>query len=168
MPKGVMVSFKAMKAASESMVQAISITPKDRYLSYLPLSHVMERFVGECVSMVSGMHIFFAESLTTFVADLARCRPTVFISVPRLWTKFQMGVHTKMPPEKLQFLIKIPLLGWFVKRKVLKGLGLNCVRVAGSGSAPIPAELVAWYRELGLNLLEGYGMTEVSCSIPFD
>lgn len=160
MPKGVMVSFKAMKAASESMVQAISITPKDRYLSYLPLSHVMERFVGECVSMVSGMHIFFAESLTTFVADLARCRPTVFISVPRLWTKFQMGVHTKMPPEKLQFLIKIPLLGWFVKRKVLKGLGLNCVRVAGSGSAPIPAELVAWYRELGLNLLEGYGMTE--------
>lgn len=65
-----------------------------------------------------------------------------------------------MPEKKLNFLMKIPIIGWLVKRKVLKGLGLDAVRVAGSGSAPIPQELLDWYRTLGLNLLEGYGMTE--------
>jgi long-subunit acyl-CoA synthetase (AMP-forming) len=80
--------------------------------------------------------------------------------VPRLWLKFQQGVFKKMPPAKLERLLKIPLLGRFVAKKVLKGLGLDSVRLAGSGSAPIPAELIAWYRRLGLNLLEGYAMTE--------
>jgi long-subunit acyl-CoA synthetase (AMP-forming) len=69
-------------------------------------------------------------------------------------------VFAKMPPAKLDRLLRIPLVGHFVARKVLKGLGLDQVVVAGSGSAPIPADLIAWYRRLGLNLLEGYGMTE--------
>ena len=82
------------------------------------------------------------------------------MSVPRLWTKFNQGVLAKMPEKKLNFLMKIPLIGFIVRRKILKGLGLDAVRVAGSGSAPIPGELLDWYRRLGLNLLEGYGMTE--------
>jgi long-subunit acyl-CoA synthetase (AMP-forming) len=65
-----------------------------------------------------------------------------------------------MPPAKLNLLLSIPLLGGVVRRKILKGLGLDQVIVAGSGSAPIPAELITWYRKLGLNLLEGYAMTE--------
>lgn len=56
--------------------------------------------------------------------------------------------------------MKIPLVSYFVKRKLLKALGLENVRYAGSGSAPLPADLLAWYRSLGLELLEGYGMTE--------
>jgi len=69
-------------------------------------------------------------------------------------------VFAKMPPRKLDRLLGIPILGRLVARKVLRGLGLDQVVLAGSGSAPIPAELIAWYRRLGLNLLEGYGMTE--------
>jgi long-subunit acyl-CoA synthetase (AMP-forming) len=65
-----------------------------------------------------------------------------------------------MPPKKLERLLKIPILGGIVKRKVLKNLGLDQALLAGSGSAPIPAELIAWYRHLGLNLIEGYGMSE--------
>jgi long-subunit acyl-CoA synthetase (AMP-forming) len=84
----------------------------------------------------------------------------MFISVPRLWLKFQQGVFSKMPPAKLNVLLSIPLLGGLVRKKILKGLGLDQVIVAGSGSAPIPAELITWYRKLGLNLLEGYAMTE--------
>jgi long-subunit acyl-CoA synthetase (AMP-forming) len=80
--------------------------------------------------------------------------------VPRLWLKFQLGVFKKMPPKKLARLLKIPILGGIVRKKILRGLGLDSVRFAGSGSAPIPAELIAWYRNLGLELLEGYGMTE--------
>jgi len=110
--------------------------------------------------MYVGMHVFFAESVDTFVEDLKRAHPTLFISVPRLWLKFQLGVFAKMPEKKLERMLRIPVLSGIVKRKVLSGLGLDAVRFAGSGSAPIPEELITWYRNLGLELLEGYGMSE--------
>jgi len=77
-----------------------------------------------------------------------------------LWLKFQLGVFAKMPPKKLDLLLRIPILSGIVKKKVLTQLGLDHVRFAGSGSAPIPADLLQWYRNLGLELLEGYGMSE--------
>ncbi|KAL3944584.1 MAG: hypothetical protein SGBAC_001350 [Bacillariaceae sp.] len=159
-PKGVMTSFDAMTTASIGMCKLLQVTDKDRYLSYLPVSHGMERWIGECIPMYSGEAIWFAESLATFVVDLNRCRPTLFLSVPRLWTKFQAGVFTKMTEKKLDTLLMIPLINTLVKKKILKGLGLDKARIAGSGSAPIPASLLDWYRRLGLNLQEGYGMTE--------
>lgn len=110
--------------------------------------------------MYIGNQVYFVESLTTFVQDLNRARPTLFVSVPRLWTKFQQGVFKKMPPQKLDTLLKIPILNSIVKKKILRGLGLDAVRFAGSGSAPVPKELIDWYNKLGLKLLEGYGMTE--------
>jgi len=160
-PKGVMHSFERVSAATAGIIKGIDFRPGDRALSYLPLAHVFERAYIECVSMmVGGGHIFFAESLDTFVADLKRAHPTLFLSVPRLWLKFQQGVFAKMPPKRLELLLKIPILGKKVGKKVLTGLGLDAVRLAGSGSAPIPAELISWYRRLGLRLMEGYAMTE--------
>jgi len=164
-PKGVMHSFERITRAAEGIVADIKSRvgnlPENRVMSYLPLAHVFERAWVECESMVNGnTHVYFAESLDTFVQDLNRARPTTFISVPRLWLKFQQGVFTKMPPKKLDLLLSIPILGKIVGRKVLKGLGLDQALLAGSGSAPIPAELIAWYRRLGLNLIEGYAMTE--------
>ena len=159
-PKGVMHDFQTMLVTTMGITKILKATPKDRYLSYLPLAHGMERWLGECTALYAGVELFFAEALPTFVDDLNRAKPTLFLSVPRLWTKFQLGVFKKMPPGKLNMLLKIPLLNILIRRKVLKGLGLDQVRVAGSGSAPIPAELIAWYRSLGLELLEGYGMTE--------
>ena len=102
----------------------------------IPPAHGMERWLGECASLLAGMHVFFADSLATFVEDLNRARPTLFVSVPRLWTKFQLGVYKKLPPEKLGTLLKIPIISYLVRRKIVKGLGLDCVRLAGSGSAP--------------------------------
>ena len=164
-PKGVMHSFERITAASLGIVKEIKsrvgTEAHNRVLSYLPLAHVFERAWVECGSLVDGnTHLYFAESLDTFLQDLNRARPTTFISVPRLWLKFQQGVFTKMPPKKLDRLLSIPILGRFVGRKVLKGLGLDQALLAGSGSAPIPAELISWYRRLGLNLSEGYAMTE--------
>lgn len=159
-PKGVMHSFGRISVAAEGIAKAVEMTENDRALSYLPLAHVFERAYIECNSFVAGGHIFFAESLDTFVKDLQRARPTIFLSVPRLWLKFQQGVFAKMPPKKLDFLLSIPIVKGIVGKKVLTGLGLEHVRLAGSGSAPIPAELIAWYRRLGLNLMEGYAMTE--------
>ena len=164
-PKGAMHSFERMSAAVEGIVQnfVANLGPDrtHRMLSYLPLAHVFERAFVECTSLMYGrLHIFFAESLDTFVQDLQRARPTVFISVPRLWLKFQQGVFAKMPAGKLNLLLSIPVLGGLVKKKVLVGLGLDQVEMAGSGSAPLPPELIRWYRRLGLNLVEGYAMTE--------
>ena len=159
-PKGVMHSFGRVTAAAEGIVSAEQYTRDDRILSYLPLAHVFERAFVEAASFVAGPHVYFAETLDSFVADVRRARPTLFISVPRLWVKFQQGVLHKMPQHKLDRLLRIPILSGIVKRKILDGLGLDKVRLAGSGSAPIPPEVIAWYRRLGLNLMEGYAMSE--------
>ena len=159
-PKGVMHNFAAIAAAAKGAEKVFGTTTEDRMLSYLPLAHVFERFIVETGGLRAGMQIFFAESLDTFVADLNRAQPTVFVSVPRLWLKFQLGVFHKLPPKKLNRLLHIPLLNRVIKKKVLTGLGLQHVRLAASGSAPIPPDLIQWYRDLGLELLEGYGMSE--------
>ncbi|MEE4146160.1 MAG: AMP-binding protein [Halieaceae bacterium] len=159
-PKGVMHSFGSISVPGQHFGRELEINSSDRVLSYLPLAHVMERAVVECSSFYSGMHIFFADRLDTFVEDLRRARPTVFLSVPRLWLKFQLGVLQKFPEKKLERLLKIPVVAGIVRRKILQGLGLENVRIAGSGSAPIPAELIEWYDKLGLHIIEGYGMSE--------
>uniref|UniRef100_A0A7R9VNL5 AMP-dependent synthetase/ligase domain-containing protein n=1 Tax=Pseudictyota dubia TaxID=2749911 RepID=A0A7R9VNL5_9STRA len=159
-PKGVMHDFKTCFESTKGMCSVVEPSPSDTYLSYLPLAHGMERWLGMFGMMFGGTELFFADSLETFVQDLNRAHPTLFVSVPRLWTKFQQGVFKKMPPKKLDTLMSIPIVSMLVRKKILKGLGLDRVRLAGSGSAPIPKELIQWYRRLGLELLEGYGMTE--------
>lgn len=159
-PKGVVISFEAMGQATAGGAKALKTYPTDRMLSYLPLAHVFERSIVEQGSIHAGFQVFFADSLDTFLEDLQRARPTLFISVPRLWSKFQLGVFKKTPPEKLDKLLKIPLINRIVKKKVLTGLGLEHCRIANSGSAPLSEDIIKWYRSLGLELLEGYGMSE--------
>ncbi|MGE0347830.1 AMP-binding protein [Hydrogenophaga sp.] len=160
MPKGVMHSFGNFAWALDSGLKRIPMSGEDRMLSYLPLAHVVERMLVEHGWLRTGMHVFFAESLDTFAADLQRARPTIFFSVPRLWVKFQQGVHHKMPPAKLDRLLGIPILGGIVRKKVMKALGLDQCKFAAGGAAPMPVALLQWYSRLGLHINEGYGMTE--------
>jgi len=161
-PKGAMHSFRTMAAAT-AFAERLNVSGDDRFLSYLPLAHAYERAVVETVSFKTGAQIYFTERLETFIDDLRRARPTVFVSVPRLWTRFQQAVFEKLPPAKLAALLADPAMREPVRMQVLAGLGLASVRYAGTGSAPMPAELLGWYRELGLELLEGYAMTENFC-----
>jgi long-chain acyl-CoA synthetase len=160
MPKGVMHTFGNFAWALDKGLTRLTMSGEDRMLSYLPLAHVVERVLVEHGWLRTGMRIYFAESLDTFTADLQRARPTIFFSVPRLWVKFQHGVHNKLPAAKLNRLLSIPLLGGLIRRKVLKALGLDQCRLAAGGAAPMPVALLAWYRKLGLPINEGYGMTE--------
>jgi long-chain acyl-CoA synthetase len=164
-PKGVMHSFGTFASGVTAGLKRVKAIDNDaRMLSYLPLSHVAERTLVEHGQLAKGMHIYFAESLETFTQDLQRARPTVFFSVPRLWVKFQQGISAKMPPAKLDRLLKIPILRGIVRKKILSALGLqDCVFAAG-GAAPMPPELLRWYNKLGLDLVEVYGMTE-NCGI---
>ena len=159
-PKGVMHSFRSASIPAQHLIEEQHVSADDRVLSYLPLAHVMERATVECASFYSGTQIYFADSLNTFVQDLRRARPTIFMSVPRLWLKFQQGVFQQFPAKKLDRLLKIPVVGRIVRKKVLQGLALDQVRLAGSGSAPLPADLIDWYDRLGLHIVEGYGMSE--------
>lgn len=160
MPKGVMHPFRTFAVGPEIVREGFGATADDRVLSYLPLAHVAERVFVEANALAIGFKVFFAESLDTFVADLHRARPTMFFSVPRLWTKFQQGVEARLPGPKLKRLLKLPVIGGLVRRKILKGLGLDAVRFAGGGASPMPTPLLSWYRDLGLDITEVYGMTE--------
>lgn len=159
-PKGVMHTFASFALAGRLMTKIVNGSADDRLLSYLPLAHVAERAVIETPAIYLGARMYFTEGLSTFLADLRRARPTVFFSVPRLWMKFQQGVFEKQPRQKLDRLLRLPIIGRVVKKKILTQLGLETVRFAGCGAAPMPPELLQWYRQLGLELLEGYGMTE--------
>jgi len=159
-PKGVMLSAKAFAVAGSRSVEALGITEQDQYFSYLPLSHAAERFLVEMNSLYSGGRVAFVESLETFASDLRHVRPTVFFSVPRLWTRFQQGVLEKLPQHRLERLLGIPLIGWLLARKIRQGLGLDRARILVSGAAAIPRALLDWYQSIGLTLCEGYGMTE--------
>ena len=160
MPKGVMHSFGTLAWCIESGLKRVPLDSSARMLSYLPMSHIVERVLVEHGCLGTGMQVFFAESLDTFTLDLNRAKPTVFFSVPRLWVKFQQGINHKMPQAKLDKLLRLPIIGGLVRKKILKALGLDQCKFAAGGAAPMPPALLTWYTKLGLDLVEGYGMTE--------
>ena len=161
-PKGVMIGFGAMAFAVGNRPPSLrQVSPGG---SHAVLSAAGPRLrarghVGQ-LALRYGLHVYFNESLATFAADLKRARPTVFLSVPRLWVKFQLGILQQLPQEKIDALLANPATADATRRKILTQLGLQEVRFAITGSAPLPAAVLEWYRELGLELLEGYGMTE--------
>lgn len=160
MPKGVMQSFASMYYSANNCLRLFNISDQDRLLSYLPLCHVAERQFVEVASLLAGETVYFAESLDTFLVDMQRARPTVFFGVPRIWVKFHMGVIKRVPSGVLDMLLAIPLVGRVVARRVLAGLGLDQIRYAVCGAAPVADATMGWYRRLGLNIAEVYGMTE--------
>ena len=161
-PKGAVIRYRNMAYAAGSTVAQSEQTKEDRLLSYLPLAHIAERTLTEHSSLYSGASVTFVESLETFSEDIQNTRPTVFFSVPRLWMKFQGGVLNKLPQKKLDTLLRIPLLNRLIKSKIQKQLGLDQARLIGSGTAPISTATLEWFRKIGLNISEGWGMTETT------
>ncbi|RUM32679.1 MAG: AMP-dependent synthetase [Alteromonas sp.] len=170
-PKGVVHSYNTACWAARRSLDQLGINQNDRTMSYLPLAHITERVLVELSSYYSGGKIHFVEDLTTFQRDVGHCQPTLFISVPRLWTKFQMGVLAKMPQKKLDTLLKIPILNKIVAKKIRDGLGINNARLWASGSAPLAPAVIEWFAKIGIYISEGWGMTENSAygtgSVPF-
>ncbi len=159
-PKGVVHGYRAPRHVGYRALETFDLNSNDRCLSFLPLAHVAERLLVETASLYSGMMISFSQSLNTFQNDLISVQPTVFFSVPRLWKKFQGGILTKVPQQKLDKLLKIPLVRSLIAKKLRKALGLSQARIIVSGAAPISPALLEWYSKLGIEIVEGYGMTE--------
>lgn len=144
-PKGVMHSFASLCAPVRTAQEIWKLTAEDRLLSYLPLAHIAERVALEMPSLMIGFQVYFNDTLESFPADLRRCRPTWFFTVPRLWTKFYQVIQAA------------PV---HARREVVAQLGLDQVRIATTAAAPMAPEMIAAYREVGLEILEVFGMTE--------
>ena len=161
MPKGVMHTYKNIASTITVSADILHLNSnKNRFFSYLPLSHIAERQIVEGASIYSGGSISFVESLTTFAKNLADVKPTHFLAVPRIWTKFQLGILQKMSQKKLDLFLSIPILSAYVKSKIKKSLGLNQAKLILTGAAPMPSSLLKWYIRLGIIIQEAYGMTE--------
>jgi len=139
--------------------------PEIRCLSYLPLNHVGERIGMELIVLTLGGTISFAESLATFAQNLRDTQPTVFFAVPRIWTKFYLGIISKMPIEKLNYALSNPEMAEKVKQQLKASLGFSELQVAATGAAITPAFLKDFYKKLDIHLVEAYGMTEVCGAI---
>ncbi|NIB44146.1 AMP-binding protein [Pseudomaricurvus alkylphenolicus] len=171
LPKGVVLSQCNVAASAKSAADLPGAAEDERVMSYLPLAHITERCVVELPSYYRPADIYFTESLSTFIDDVRYARPTNFISVPRLWTKFQSQILAQISNQKLQLLLKIPFIGKRVAHKIRAGLGLDKAVRFGSGSAPISPDVLRWFHTIGVNIGEGWGMTETSglscCNLPF-
>ena len=174
-PKGVVHTYEspAAVARNEELNNTLQFfTPKrTRFFSFLPLNHIAERTAVEIGALMSGGSLSFAESLESFTKNLQETKPTFFFAVPRLWKKFEQGILQKMPQKKLDRLFAIPFVSGLVKKKIRNGLGLSEALCIITGASMTPESLKQWYKKLGINLREGYGMTEnmgAFCNMPPD
>lgn len=161
-PKGVMHSFYNIGYAVTHAMTVVDVggLGKGRFFSYLPLSHIAERMLIENGSIFTGGMVYFAESIDLFAKNLQVAQPTIFMAVPRIWTKFQQKIQEKLPDSRLNWLLKIPVVSTLLKNTIKKGLGLNRAIHTFTGAAPTPPALLRWYKKLGIDIQEVYGMTE--------
>ncbi len=161
-PKGVMHKFYNFSFATVNAVKALPLK-EESFFSYLPLCHIAERLLVMMGSLYTGGKVSFAESLDTFAANLSEASPSVFLGVPRIWTKFQQGILGKLPQKKMNVLLSIPIISTLIKKKIQKGLGLSKARNIFTGAAPTPASTIKWFEKLGIKIQEAYAMTENTC-----
>ena len=167
--KGVMLTYQAIdgiKVVLDDPNNPLGIKHdgNNDFISYLPLNHIFERVVIEWCSFRYGGIISFVETIDTFGKNLKAVQPHVFAAAPRVWTKLQVGILSKFSQKKLDILLNIPLISGLLKKLIKKGLGFTRTRIAVSGSAPMPVELIEWFRKVGIFITNGYGMTE-NCAI---
>lgn len=159
-PKGVMHTVGTITNGANNSMKIISTIKHPKFFSFLPLAHVAERAITEIGAMFRGGSMTFAESLETFASNLEATQPDVFFAVPRIWAKFQEKILIGLPQKKLSKLLRLPIIGGMVRKKIKKKLGLTNAKFIISGAAPIAVSLLEWYKKLDIIILQGYGMTE--------
>ncbi|MCF8272875.1 MAG: AMP-binding protein [Flavobacteriaceae bacterium] len=166
-PKGVMHSASNFMESSTTLITLFDLPSNLRLFSYLPLAHVAERLLINA-GVVLGATISFAESLDTFAKELEATQPHIFFAVPRIWTKFREKILATIPQKKLNILLNIPIINNIIKQKLKQKLGLSKAVFIASAAAPIAPSLISWYENLGISIMQGYGMTEDCCVSHFN
>jgi len=160
LPKGVMHTFSSFAIGAKNILDLVNPKGDQHFFSYLPLAHVAERSLIEVGSLYVNATISFLENKNTFENNLKKVKPTVFLAVPFVWETIQSKILEKIPQQKLDFLLKIPFLKSYIKLKIKKSLGFSKIQYAFTGAASIKKELLLWFNELDIPIIECYGMTE--------
>ena len=187
-PKGVMLSHTNILSNAYAGLLRLTVRADDSFLSFLPLSHTLERTCGYYLTMMCGATVSYSRGISQLGEDLQTIRPTILISVPRIYERIWGAIRAKLdegpPLRKKLFLLAVdvgyarfehaqgrgpwkapfllwPLLNALVASKVLARLG-GRMRAAMSGGAALPPEISRVFIGLGLPVLQGYGLTETS------
>ncbi len=187
-PKGVMLSHRNMISNAFASLQCMSVYRHDIFLSFLPLSHMLERMAGYYLPMMAGASVAFARSIPELSEDLLAIKPTILVAVPRIFERIYSGMIDKiekspLPIQKLfHTAVKVgwqqfehsqkraawspmqllnPLLDTLVAKKVRAKLG-GRLRIIISGGAPLSPDIAKVFIGLGLPIYQGYGLTETS------
>ena len=155
-PKGVMLTHRNVVSNVLALLEIVEVRASDVFLSFLPLSHTFERTVGYYLPIASGACVAYARSIPELPQDLREVRPTILVSVPRVYER----VYAKLQ-ENLIARLGWPLLDYFVARKLRAQFG-GRLRFAITGGAPMALAVANRFLSLGIELLQGYGMTEAS------
>ena len=187
-PKGAMISWRNMRGVAPGIIDRMQLTRDTTHLSYLPLCHVAEQMLTTFCPVYLGSQVNFGESIRTVQEDLREVAPNMFLGVPRIWEKLHAAITIKVmetggPRRKLYdkaYAACLPLAEkprqqwslsdklrfgasyWLVFRALQNFIGLRDVKVALTGAAPIPPDVVRYFRVLGVPLIEVYGLTESS------
>lgn len=187
-PKGAVLTHGNLGWTVEAVEAMVGLSPDDRLLSYLPLSHIAERITSHIGQIASGGETWFAQSLATVPEDLRACRPTIFFAVPRVWQKFHDAILDKIAdsPKPIRLALEryvalgqasvesrergvelsakdrrlYSLLDRTLGAKLRKQLGLDQARIIVSSAAPIHPDLVRWFHGIGIPIAEVWGQTE--------
>ncbi len=164
-PKGVVLTYKSVVIATKNLNHLVPLKEDDRFISYLPLSHIAERALVEQGGISSGGKIFFVESLETFAKNLKFSKPTIFFGVPRIYTKFMTKIISIFSQKAIDIIMKIPIINNLFSALIRKSLGLNNSRICVTGAASIPVTTLEWFNKFKIKIYEAYGMSEnAACS----
>jgi len=187
-PKGVMLTHRNLMHNASDSLNYFAVYPHDVFLSFLPLSHALERMAGYCLPMMSGASVAFARSVQQLQDDLLNVRPTIIVTVPRIFERIQLGLRSKLeagPAFALRlFTLAVdvgysrfeyaqgrakwqwrhllwPILKRLVACKLQARLG-GRLRLAVAGGAALSADNARTFIGLGVPIVQGYGLTETS------
>ncbi len=180
-PKGAVLLHEAFVFLCRTIRTQLPVGPEDRFVSFLPLSHVYERMAGHFLPVACGASIAYARSLKTLAEDIRVAQPTILLTVPRFLESVKSKIEANVPAGFKRKLfeatvrmgkarlanglkpvgLKGRVLDWLVARKVRERLG-GRIRFLVSGGAALPAELAEFYGAFGILILQGYGLTETA------
>lgn len=187
-PKGVMLSHHNMLSVSSGALLYFDIFPHDVFLSFLPLSHTLERTAGYYLAMMAGATVAYSRSIPLLAEDMLQVKPSIMIAVPRVFERIYTRLHNQLASKSFiaRALFKLtvtvgwtrfqyqqkqiwwrpkfvlwPLLEKLVASKVQQRLGGN-IRLIVTGGAALPQHVSKLFLGLGQNLIQGYGLTETS------
>ena len=187
-PKGTVLTHGNLDWTARAVDSMVGLSPDDRFLSYLPLSHIAERITSHLGQIVSGGETWFAQSLATVPDDLRACRPTIFFAVPRVWQKFHDAILEQVAAKPVPVRVAVErylelglaavrareegttldlrravahrLLDRAIGTSLRRHAGLDRARLVVSSAAPIHPDLVRWFHAIGLPIAEVWGQTE--------